>query len=120
MRTISEVQGHRVLTVTPSEPALGSEQDALDLIGEAFGDEVAVVVVPADRVADDFFELRTRVAGDVVRKFAAYRIRLVVMGDIAERLAASESLRAFVHEINKGSDIWFVRDNTELGAKLSR
>jgi hypothetical protein len=118
MRTISEVHGRRVLTVTPSAPVLGSEQDALDLLGDAFGDGATVVVVPADRVAEDFFELRTRVAGDVVRKFAMYRVRLVVMGDIAGRLAASDSLRAFVHEINKGSDVWFVADDAELAAKL--
>lgn len=118
MNTISAVGGKRVLTVAPDNLTLGSEQDAVDLVGEAFGHEATVVVVPADRVAADFYQLRTKVAGDVVRKFQMYQVRLVILGDITERLAASDAFRSFVHEINKGSDIWFVQDEAELAAKL--
>lgn len=118
MNTISAVGGQRVLTVAPDTPVLGSEQDAVDLLGEAFGHEANVVVVPADRVAADFYQLRTRVAGDVVRKFQMYRVRLVVLGDVTEHLTASDAFRSFVHEINKGGDIWFVQDEAELAAKL--
>jgi Domain of unknown function (DUF4180) len=115
---ISEAHGVRVLTVEPAEPALGSESAALDLIGEAFGEQASVVVVPADRVDPGFFALRTRIAGDVVRKFAGYRIRLVIVGDISMQIAESESLRAFVYETNKGRDIWFLADDAELNARL--
>jgi hypothetical protein len=117
MHSIDETHGSRVLTVTPDVPTLASEADALDLIGLAFGEQAAVVVVPVEHVAADFFTLSTRVAGDVVRKFAAYRIRLVVLGDLGERLA-SDSFRAFVHEINRGSDIWFLDDRAALDERL--
>lgn len=119
MDTISAVGATRVLTVAPENPALGSEQDAVDLVGAAFGHEATVVVVPADRVAADFYQLRTRVAGDVVRKFQMYGIRLVVLGDITAHLAASDAFRSFVHEINKGRDVWFVENEEELAAKLA-
>jgi len=119
MNTISEVAGLRVLTCVPDHTTLAREQDALDLIGEAFGAEATVVVVPADRVDDAFFTLSTRVAGDVVLKFTNYRVRLVVLGDISRHLDASERFREFVREINRGSDIWFVADEEALAAKLS-
>ena len=123
MHTITEAHGHRVLTVESVEgvdggAALGSEDAALELLGQAFGEEADVVVVPADLVDDRFFELRTRVAGDVVRKFAGYRVRLVILGDLSARLAASESLAAFVYETNKGRDIWFEADRTALDERL--
>jgi Domain of unknown function (DUF4180) len=117
MHTISESNGHRVLTVDGGV-TLGSERDALDLIGQAFEEHAGVVVVPAELVDEKFFELRTRVAGDVVLKFAGYRIRLVIMGDLGDVLAASESFRAFVYETNKGRDIWFVADRAELDERL--
>lgn len=120
MNAISEVHGHRVLTHTPDKPTLGSESDALDLLGHAFGEEATVVAVPADLVADDFYTLSTRVAGDVVLKFTNYRVRLVIVGDISHRVDASDSLRAFVHETNKGRDIWFVADADELATQLAR
>jgi len=118
VNTISEVRGLRVLTCEPDRATLASEQDALDLIGEAMGAEASVVAVPADKVADAFFTLSTRVAGDVVRKFAGYRIRLVVLGDISRHLDASDAFRAFVHEINRGRDIWFLADHDALAARL--
>jgi hypothetical protein len=117
MHSISETHGLRLLAVAPDTPALGSEADALDLIGLAFGEQADVVVVPVEHVAPAFFTLSSGVAGDVVRKFAGYRIRLVVLGDLGERLA-SDSFRAFVHEINRGTDIWFLDDRAALDERL--
>lgn len=115
---ISEMHGQRVLTYAEDELTLRGEQDAVDLIGLAFSEEAGVVVVPADRVAPEFYTLSSRIAGDVVRKFQSYRVRLVVLGDISAHLEASGAFRAFVHEINRGKDIWFLTDDTELSAKL--
>lgn len=117
MHTITETHGHRVLTVD-SGTALGSESDAVDLIGHAFSAEAAVVVVPAELVDERFYELRTRVAGDVMLKFTNYQVRLVIIGDLTERLEASESFAAFVRETNKGRDIWFLTDRAELDERL--
>jgi hypothetical protein len=117
MNRMVETHGVRVLTVEPEVATLGSEDDAVELIGQAYGEEADVVVVPVARVDERFFALRTRVAGDVVRKFAAYRIRLVVLGDLGTHLE-SESFRAFVHEINKGTDIWFLPDRAALDERL--
>jgi hypothetical protein len=116
---ISEMHGQRVLTYGEDGLTLRSEQDAVDLIGLAFGEEASVVVVPADRVAPEFYKLSTRIAGDVVRKFQGYRVRLVVLGDVSAHIEASAAFRAFVHEINRGKDIWFLTDDTELSAKLA-
>lgn len=115
----SETHGPRVLTYEQDEPTLGSEQDAVDLIGTAFSEEANVVVVPADRVVPDFYTLSTRILGDVVRKFQQYRIRLVIMGDITAYTEASDAFRAYVHETNRGRDVWFLETEEELSAKLA-
>lgn len=117
MHSISEEHGVRVLTVEPERPTLGGEADAVELVGLAFGELASVVVVPVACVAERFFTLRTRVAGDVVRKFQSYRVRLVVLGDLGPYLG-SDSFRAFVHEIDRGSDVWFVADRAELDERL--
>lgn len=119
LAVITEMNGQRVFTYGQDEPTLGSEHEATDLIGAAFSEEAGVVVVPADRVAPDFYRLSTRVAGEVVRKFQMYRVRLVIMGDITAHLEASDAFRAFVHEINLGSDIWFLPGERELSARLA-
>ncbi|HEX6341210.1 DUF4180 domain-containing protein [Umezawaea sp.] len=97
-----------VLRLSPDGPRLRVEQDAADVIGEAWSVSAHTVVVPVERLDEGFWTLSTRVAGAVVGKFATYRLRLVVVGDISERLAASATLRAFVDEANRGREVAFV------------
>ena len=49
---------------------------------------------------------------------ATYRLRLAVVGDISRHLAESAALRHLVYESNRGEQIWFVADLSELEAKL--
>ncbi|MFD0350400.1 DUF4180 domain-containing protein [Kitasatospora aburaviensis] len=95
------------------------ERDATDLIGEAFGLGATWVVLPVARLHEDFFRLGTRVAGGIVQKFVNYRIGLVVLGDIAHHVAASEALRDFVRESNRGRQLWFLADEAELADRLA-
>lgn len=117
MYTVTESHGQRVLTVDEGV-TLGGEGAALDLIGHAFGEEATVVAVPVDLVDERFFTLGTRVAGEVLLKFSSYRVRLAILGDLGPRLTASESLRAFVHEANRGRDVWFLDDAAALDERL--
>ncbi|MCS7479601.1 DUF4180 domain-containing protein [Umezawaea endophytica] len=97
-----------VLRLPVDGPVLRGEQDAVDVIGEAWSVSARTVVVPVQRLDEAFWTLSTRVAGAILGKFAAYRMRVVVVGDISGWLAGSESLRAFVREANRGREISFV------------
>ncbi|GID96411.1 DUF4180 domain-containing protein [Amorphoplanes digitatis] len=109
--------GVPVLVCAADGPVLAQVQDALDLIGSAFT-RSDVVALPASRLGDDFFELRTGLAGEVMQKFVNYQIRLAIVGDISARVEASASLRALVLESNRGRHIWFVPDLPALDAYL--
>ncbi len=114
---LQERAGVSVLVCDPAGPPIATERDALDLIGAAFLDATAVAV-PADRLDPSFFSLGTRFAGEVMQKFVNYRLRLVVVGDISQHLAASAALRALVAESNRHDHVWFVPDLDALDARL--
>ncbi|MGW3121428.1 DUF4180 domain-containing protein [Streptomyces sp. NPDC001107] len=116
--TLEDLHGVRVLRCTSDGPLLDGEQAALDLIGDAMGHEAELVALPMARVAEEFFRLRSGVAGAVMQKFVNYRVRLVVLGDLSEHLSGSTALRDFVHETNQGGHIWFLADEDALDAKL--
>ncbi|MFH0518355.1 DUF4180 domain-containing protein [Streptomyces sp. M41] len=116
--TLVTLHDVRVLRCAPDGPALDGESAALDLIGDAFGQEAELVVVPVERVGDDFFRLRSGVAGAVMQKFVTYRLRLAVVGDISRHIAESSSLRDFVHETNQGGHIWFLPTYDALDTRL--
>ena len=114
-----ELHGVRIFECAAEGPALRSDRDAVDLIVEAGGPGARFVVIPTERLDDDFFRLETRIAGEVIQRFAMYRVRVAILGDISHYVAQSKSLRDFVHECNRGNQCWFV-DREELGKQLER
>lgn len=115
---VSERHGVRVLECAPDGISVRDDRDAVDLIALALSQQAKLVVLPIGRLPAGFFRLRTRIAGGIVQKFAQYRMPVAIVGDIGGHLAASAALRAFVHEANQGTDIWFVADRAELDERL--
>src|SRR6478609_5819613 len=114
------VVGDTTLYVTDATgPTLRSAQDAVDIIGETWHSRADLVAIPAARFDDGFFTLSTGLAGEFIQKFANYQVALAVVGDIAGHLQASSALRAFVHESNRGRQVWFLDDLDQLDARLT-
>ena len=115
---VETVNGVRILRVPAEGPAIGTEQDALDLIGETYGQEVDLIAVPAARLHPDFLRLRTRMAGDFMQKMQNYGLRLAIVGDISAAVAGSPALRDFVYESNSIGRMVFVQDEDEMIRRL--
>lgn len=79
-----------------------------------------VVVLPVGRLAPEFFQLRTGLAGEVIQKFVNYRLKLVIVGDFAEAASRSEALQAFIRESNRRDEVWFLGGMEELEERLER
>jgi hypothetical protein len=118
--TLQQLAGTSVLICAPDGTPLRDEHDATDLIGQGFQHGAAWVVVPAGRLTDDFFRLRTRVAGGIVQKFANYRLGLAIVGDISHHIDAGTALRDFVRESNRGTQLWFLPDIDALRTRLAQ
>lgn len=117
MRT-ETVNGLTLFFVAAQGPALCSEQDALDLLGETYGTEADMVVVPASRFAPDFFDLSTKLAGHFFQKLQNYQMRLAIVGDISGPMARSTALRDFVGETNRRAHHLFAADRAALDTAL--
>ncbi len=108
-----------VVLVCPQDgPLLGAEQDALDLIGDVYGQEVDLIAIPVGRMTPDFFRLRTGLLGAFVQKLLNYRYRIAFVGDLADQTARSPALRDFIYESNKGGQVLFVGSGEELAPRL--
>jgi hypothetical protein len=114
----SNLVGVPAVICAPDGEQLRSEADALELIGEAMSAGARLVVIPAERLADDFFHLKTGLAGQIVQKFVTYHLRLAIVGDISQHLARSRAFHDFVYEANHGTQLWFLPTLHELTARL--
>ncbi len=118
MAAVTEVNGHRMLTVEDTDAVLATVRDFTDLIGDAMSEDVRTVAIPADRVGNDFFRLRTGVAGEVLQKLVNYQMKLAVIGDVSKWVAESNAFRDLLIELERGTDVFFVADETALAERL--
>ena len=114
-----EVVGSKRVALFAAEgPLLAAERDINDFLGEAMSLEADWLVLPVSRLGSDFLRLRTRLAGETAQKCVNYRIGLAIVGDISEAVAASDALRDFVRESNRGTQVWFADDEAAFRKRL--
>ena len=118
--TCFEIHGVRIYECERDGAHPRSDGDAVELVSEAWGHRAQLVVIPAERLGDDFFDLKTRIAGEILQKFVTYHMRVAILGDISRYVATSLALRDFVYESNRGRHIWFVENIEELGQLILR
>ncbi len=115
-----EISGVRVFECAAEGAPLKTGGDAIEIISAARSENASFVAIPAARLSEDFFRLKSGVAGEFVQKFVTYGVRLVVIGDVSRYVESSAAFRDFVFEANKGPHLWFVEDDVQLAAKLRR
>jgi hypothetical protein len=78
-----------------------NERDAVDIVGLCGEHDTHRLMLHADNLTDQFFDLKTRLAGDVLQKFANYGIKttLVLPPDFIQQKRFGE----MSVEANRGS-----------------
>ncbi|MEP9376100.1 DUF4180 domain-containing protein [Aquabacter sp. CN5-332] len=119
MDTPRDIHGTRVLICGAEGPLLEGEGDIGTFLGAAWSEDAAMVAIPVSRLSPSFFQLSSRLAGEVAQKFVNYQIRLAVIGDISQWSEQSKALRDFVYESNRSKALWFVDDLDALERRLA-
>jgi ABC-type branched-subunit amino acid transport system substrate-binding protein len=64
------------------------------------------IIIHEKNIIADFFDLKTKIAGDILQKFVNYQVQLAIIGDFSK--FTSKSLKDFIYESNKQGRIFFV------------
>lgn len=113
-----QTDGLTFLEIRSEEQFINNVQDVLDLFGELYGQYYDGIILYERNITPDFFDLQTKLAGEILQKFSNYRIRLVIVGDWSKY--TSRSLEAFICESNRGKTVNFSSSPTEALKLLSR
>ncbi|MDF2926173.1 MAG: hypothetical protein K0R57_5087 [Paenibacillaceae bacterium] len=97
---VIEANGRHYMECASAVAPVQTEQDALDLIGTCMGNDVNLLLLHDEVLSDDFFQLRTGLAGNMVQKFINYRIKLAVVAGDTQRMKGK--FKEFLAETNKG------------------
>ncbi|NBD25311.1 DUF4180 domain-containing protein [Paenibacillus glycinis] len=110
--TIDQRGASKVAVIASDGIVIGDVQDALDMMASVnYAEGAHKLLIRKENIAEDFFELRTKLAGEILQKYTNYRVKLAVVGDFGGY--ESKSLRDFIYECNQGKQFFFLADTAE-------
>ncbi|MBP2242971.1 hypothetical protein J2Z40_003553 [Cytobacillus eiseniae] len=107
-----------IAVVSSHEILIKDVQSALDFMATVqYETGCNRIVLNKSAICEDFFHLRTRLAGEILQKFVNYHVKLAIVGDFT--VYSSKSLKDFIYESNNGRDLYFCSNEKQAVEKLS-
>jgi hypothetical protein len=96
-----------IAEIESDDQLLNQPEDALGII-YSLDPSVSGVMIHEKNISPSFFDLKNRLAGEILQKFSNHRTRLVILGDFSK--FASISLKSFIYESNKNKHVVFAEN----------
>ncbi|MBB6214290.1 hypothetical protein HNQ80_000359 [Anaerosolibacter carboniphilus] len=116
--TVIKENDIKIAIVSSNEILITDVQSSLDFIGTvSYETGCNRIILNKSAICEEFFHLKTRLAGEIMQKFINYHIKIAIVGDYS--VYSSKSLKDFIYESNQGKDIFFVSNEKQAIEKLS-
>ena len=106
------IDNTKVAEIITDKIILRSTEDGLDLLGNLYYQGFDKIIIHEKNITPEFFDLRTKIAGEILQKFAQYQMPLIIVGDFSKY--KSKSLNDFIFESNKSQQINFIKDLSNI------
>lgn len=113
-----EVDGRNIAVVRSSKVLIYDVQSALDFMATVqYEAGCNRIIINKSLLKESFFDLKTRLAGEIFQKFVNYQVKVAIIGDFSAY--SSQSLKDFIYECNLGNDFFFLPTEQQAIEKLS-
>ncbi len=99
---VMEKGNGRYIECISAETPLCTEQDALDLIAICGESDTNRLIIHTEALSDDFFKLKTGIAGQMLQKFINYQVKTAAI--IGNEQIIKGKFKELLAESNKGND----------------
>ncbi len=98
---INEIENQKYIELFSCADPLNTEQDALDLVALCGDYETNLLMVHASALSDDFFKLKTGIAGKILQKFINYHVKVSAI--IPDDKVEKGKFKDMILEANRGN-----------------
>lgn len=114
---ISPIENN-IAEITAEGIVLNNIEHGTDLVGNIYYQGFDKVLIYERNISPSFFDLSTKMAGEILQKFSNYRIKLAIVGNF--EAYQNKSFKDFVLESNQFGQINFVHSRAEAIKALSK
>ena len=98
--------------------SIATMDDLMDLLGHCGSHKTRRLLIHPENLPADFFDLKTRLAGEMLQKFSTYRMKVAIRLD--ERAFKNPRFREMAGEANRFGDIGYFRNQQEAEEWIQR
>lgn len=113
---VHEQGTQKIAEVIADDILMSNAEEGLQLMVDLYYQDFDKVIVHEQNIHPEFFDLKTKLAGEILQKFSTYRVRLAIVGDFGKY--PGKSIKDFIFESNKGRQINFLSSVAEAKEKL--
>ena len=113
---LKEVQGRAFIDLTEGDFSIRREGEINDLLSLCYLHNTNFILIDASNLSDDFFNLRTGLAGAAIQKFANYQTKVAALLPVGYE--HGERFKELMFEMNKNNHFRFFHDRTLAEAWL--
>ncbi len=115
---VIKINNVEIANVKSDEILIKDVESALDLmVTVRYETDCDRMILNKSTISEDFFNLSTKLTGDILQKYINYQMKIAIIGDFS--VYNSKSLRDFIYECNNGKDIFFLANKNQAIEKLS-
>lgn len=93
---------NKYIEFTSDLSKLSSEKDVLDCISACMEKDVYTIILYSNMLSEDFFNLKTGLAGITLQKFINYHVKAALIIENEEKL--NDRFKEMIMEANKGNN----------------
>ncbi len=109
--TVVENNGKKYIEYASKEHLIQNEQDGVDLIAACSEQDTNLILLHSEALSDEFFQLRTGLAGAVLQKLSNYRVKAALVLTDSERVKGK--FKDFLAESNRGNSFRVFQEKAE-------
>lgn len=98
------------IDLSEGEFSIGNESQLNDLLSMCYYHNASLILLDQDNLSDEFFNLRSGLAGEAMQKFANYKVQVAVL--LPPDAVHNERFRELMYEMNQSNHFRFY-DNRE-------
>jgi hypothetical protein len=103
-----DISGNQIAEMQSAGIIIRSARDAADIIAQLIEQKIDKLILHERNLAPDFWKISSGLASDILQKFADKNIDVAFVGEFDKR--KSESLNAFIKEVNLKNHVLFTND----------
>lgn len=108
---INQKNDSKVAIISSDSVVIHNVNDALDLMVNIQYNGSEKMLMRRENITDDFFDLKTGLAGEILQKYTNYSMAIAIVGDFES--IKSKSLKDFIYECNHGKRVFFKKTEAE-------